>query len=110
MFKNQDSQLLLLMRYLVLLLLLTDSFFVAVTAVVADLLLVAAVSDFADAETEDEVVSVATADFADSIPENCISQYTVCMPGGNHQPQKLKNRVILVHAKIYKAWKPLSPT
>ena len=59
------------MRYLVLLLLLTDSFFVAVTAVVADLLLVAAVSDFADAETEDEVVSVATADFADSNPENC---------------------------------------
>lgn len=50
---------------LVLLLLLTD--LVAVTAV-ADLFLVAAVSDFADAETEDEVVSVATAEFPDSKP------------------------------------------
>ena len=61
------------MNYLVLLL-LTVSFFVAVTAV-ADLFLVAAV--FADAETEDEVVSVATADFPDSIPENCKISYLV---------------------------------
>ena len=57
------------MNYLVLLLLLTVSFFVAVTAV-ADLFLVAAV--FADAETEDEVVSVANAGFPESIPENCM--------------------------------------
>ena len=46
----------------VLLLLLKDSFLVAAMAV-ADLFLVVAVSDFADAETEDEVVAVATADF-----------------------------------------------
>ena len=58
--------------YLVLLLLLTD--LVAVTAV-ADLFLVAAVSDFADAETEDEVVSVATAEFPDSKPENHMMGY-----------------------------------
>ena len=51
-----------------MLLILTDSFFVAVTAV-ADLLLVNAVSDFADAETEDEVASVAAAGFPDSDPE-----------------------------------------
>ena len=47
---------------MVLLLLLKDSFLVAAMAV-ADLFLVVAVSDFADAETEDEVVAVATADF-----------------------------------------------
>ena len=61
------------MNYLVLLLFI-DSFFVAVTAV-ADLFLVAAV--FADAETEDEAVSVATADLTDSIPENCKISYLV---------------------------------
>ena len=51
-----------------MLLLFTDSFFVAVTAV-ADLFLVVAVSDLADAETEDEVVSAATAAFPDANPE-----------------------------------------
>ena len=58
------------MNYLVLLL-FTASFFVAVTAV-ADLFLVVAVSDLADAETEDEVVSAATAAFPDSNPESYI--------------------------------------
>ena len=54
---------------LLLLLLLRDSFFVAAIAV-ADLFLVVAVSDFADAETVDEVVAVATNDFPDAEPED----------------------------------------
>ena len=58
-----------------MLLLLTVSFFVAVTAV-ADLFLVVAVSDLADAETEDEVVSAATAAFPDANPENYIHVFS----------------------------------
>ena len=87
------------MNYLVLLL-FTDSFFVAVTAV-ADLFLVVAVSDLADAETEDEVVSAATAAFPDSNPENYIFS---CLAMRAKKPFNSKT---VLHAKIYNVWRLL---